>query len=658
MPSFKKRRPKKEQDKKVPTVNDILDIHTGRADPSQFDTSATAANATSAPVPRLPAMKPYDPTLRKRSPKRSLEEHQQEHGEIETAVTPPKKKVKTNGVTLVTVQAASGSGAAAEDAILIDDLDEEMDDASAPAPALTIPVPAPASASAPAPTPAPAPALAPAPAPAPAPTPAPSQASSSMAPLPSKPRANPTLAPVNPLAPPHVRAFSPSRPSPLRIVSSVDSPEGSPHRTPFSISNAKPKPEPEVIDVDAEEEDQLAEDGNENTSTPVSTSIVGAPPVPAPVVKPAPAPALVTQPKSQTITNSWSTPTPMVTQPVPPTPTVIQPVTPISPKSTARNAPADSLRDYSKVLPGTSLCYEVVMGEPEAQNVARTAPQDELPAFEVDLSPMFDPNYWIERRNAAPPVRAAPASTQAVAPVRQAVTTRSWATAGLKPAGSGGGECNGCGLKSKDIATKCSVCDAPKPDASTTSTLTTPASAPKPVSASASASASAPVPVKPVPFNWEAAGLKPSTPVAGEWTCTVCNCKTKDTLSKCSVCEAPKPGAAASASTSTSAPKSPTMPALIPDPAPVKGTPVTSNWAAAGYKFPTKPPGTWTCSTCTIDNKPEADHCIACDALRPNSVPSTSTNGFKLPPPIRNNGLTWGIPPSSIVASESAINGN
>jgi hypothetical protein len=490
-----------------------------------------------------------------------------------------------------------------------------MNDTSAPAPAATIPIPTPA------------------PAPAPTPTPAPTQASS-VPPPSSKPRATPALAPVNPLAPPYSRAFSPSRPSPLRMVSSVDSPEGSPHPTPFSIYNAKPKPkpEPEVIDVDAEEEDQLAEDENENRPTPASTSIVVAPPVPAPVFKPVPALTLVAQPKPQPIVNSWSITKPNVTQPV----------LPVSPKSTARNAPTDSLHDYSKALSGTSLCHDVVMGEPEARTVARAAPQDELPTFVIDLRPMFDPTSWAERKKTAPPARSAPTSTQAAAPVRQAVTTRSWAAAGLELAGPGAaGECNGCGLKSKDTATQCSVCDAPKPVAPTTSTPAPPA---------------APAPVKPIPFDWAAAGLKRSNPVAGEWTCTVCNCKTKDTLRKCSVCEAPKPDAAASAPTSAPAPISPTMPALIPAPAPAMATPGGFNWAAAGLKLPTKPLGTWTCSVCTIDNKPEADRCIACDTLRPTSAPLT--NSFKLPPPIRNNGFNWGIPPSSIVASEPAIHRN
>ena len=596
MRPFFKKQPKKEQAKKVPTVNDILDIHTGRADPSQFD--APTAD-TPAGVPRPPAMKPYDPTPRKRSPKRSLDEHQQEHGEIETAETSPKKKVKTNGIMLAThVQVTSGSGAAAEDAIVIDDLDEEMNDTSTLAPAATIPV------------------LTPAPAPAPAPV-----QTSSMPPPSSKPRAIPALAPVNPLAPPFSRAFSPSRPSPLRMVSSVDSPEGSPHPTPFSIFNAKPKPEPEVIDVDAEEEDQLAEDENENAPTPASTSIAVAP-APVPVFKPTPAPAPVAQPKPQPTVNSWSIPKPNVTQPVV--------VSPISPKSTARNAPVDSLRDFSKTLSGTSLCYDVVMGDPEARTIARAAPQDELPAFVIDLSPMFDPTPWIERKNTAPPVRSAPTSTQAVAPVKQTLTTRSWAAAG------------------------------PKLDAPTTSTFTTPAPAPKPapVSAPVPAPPAAPAPVKAIPFDWAAAGWKPSTPAAGEWTCTVCNCKTKDTLQKCSVCEAPKPGAAASTPTSAPTPTSPTMPALIPTPTPVKAPSAGFNWDAAGLKLPTKPLGTWTCSVCTIDNKPEADNCIACDASGPTSGPTSIplTNGFKLPPPIRNNGFSWGIPPTSIVASQPAIN--
>ncbi len=254
------------------------------------------------------------------------------------------------------------------------------------------------------------------------------------------------------------------------------------------------------FDVDAEEEDQLAEDGNENAPTHAPISIVGAPLVPAPIFKPAPAP--VTQPKSQSITNSWSIPTPKDTQPVPP----------VSPKSTARNAPADSLHDYSKALSGTSLCYDVVMGEPEARTIARTAPQDELPTFVIGLNPMFDPTPWIERRNRGPRVRTAPASTQAV---RQTGTICSWATTGLELTSSGAGV-----LQSKDTAAKYSVRDAPERDTPIASTLTTPASAPK----SESVPPAVPAPVKPVPFDWAAAGLKPNTPAAGEWTCTVCSC--------------------------------------------------------------------------------------------------------------------------------------
>ena len=616
-PSLKKRQPKKEQAKKAPTINDILDIHTGRADPLQFEAPTTTA-ASSDPVPRPPPMKPYDPTPRKRSPKRSLEEHQQEHGESEIVETSPKKKLKTNGIMLAThVQATPGSGAAAEDAIVIDDLDEEMNDARVPASAITLPTPAPA----------------------PAPT---STQTSSVPPPPSKTHAVPALPPMNPLAPPHVRAFSPSRPSPLRMVSSVDSPEGSPNPTSLSIFNAKPKPEPEVIDVDAEE-DQLPEDDNEKTPTPAYTSITVAPPVSAPVFKPTPAPP-VAQLKPQQYVSSWTFPMPKV-----PPPKVAQPVLPISPKTAARNAPVDSLRDYSKGLRGTPLCSDVVMGEPEAQNIARNVPQDELPTFSIDLSPMFNPAPWIERKNIA---RGAPASAQAPAPVKQAVSSaRSWATTGLELAGPVADQCSVC-LKSKDTATatKCSACEAPKPGTPITAAVVAPAPVPKP----ASAPAAGPAPVKPMAFNWAAAGLKPSTAVAGEWTCTVCNCKTKDTLSKCSVCEAPKPDAAAS--TPAPAPISPPMPALIPDPAPVKAAPVGFNWAAAGLKLPTKAAGTWTCSMCTIDNKPENDKCIACDALKPGSAPLT--NGFKLPPPIRNNGFTWGVRPSSLVVSEPAINGN
>ena len=162
----------------------------------------------------LPVIHPYDPRPRNRSPKRSLEEHQQEHGEIETVYTSPRKKLKTNGEMLAAVQDTTESGTSADE-------DEEMNNTSAPAPA---------------PDPDPSLAPAPAPAPNPAPTPTPTQASS------IKPRAISTLAPVNPLAPPHVRTFSSSGPGPLRMVSSVDGPEGSPQRIRFPIIHEKPMP--------------------------------------------------------------------------------------------------------------------------------------------------------------------------------------------------------------------------------------------------------------------------------------------------------------------------------------------------------------------------------------------------------------------------------
>ncbi|KAI0343216.1 hypothetical protein BDW22DRAFT_1419894 [Trametopsis cervina] len=105
-------------------------------------------------------------------------------------------------------------------------------------------------------------------------------------------------------------------------------------------------------------------------------------------------------------------------------------------------------------------------------------------------------------------------------------------------------------------------------------------------------------------FDWAAAGLKVPTKPADTWDCADCGLSNPSTaLTKCQVCEAPKPGASKVSSAQASAP--------IPPAAPVGGF----NWAAAGMKPPSAAAG-WKCSTCMLDNPDSVNKCTVCETPR------------------------------------------
>ncbi|KAH7929082.1 hypothetical protein BV22DRAFT_1081682 [Leucogyrophana mollusca] len=119
-------------------------------------------------------------------------------------------------------------------------------------------------------------------------------------------------------------------------------------------------------------------------------------------------------------------------------------------------------------------------------------------------------------------------------------------------------------------------------------------------------------------FNWTAAGVKaPTASSGGTWTCGTCMLTNSDEAKeKCTVCEAPRPGAApASAKPSgMAAPGEQLGQKPKPAPAPVQAF----NWSAAGIKQPSKLGGeSWTCSTCMLSNPASAtDKCTVCDTPR------------------------------------------
>jgi rubrerythrin len=92
-------------------------------------------------------------------------------------------------------------------------------------------------------------------------------------------------------------------------------------------------------------------------------------------------------------------------------------------------------------------------------------------------------------------------------------------------------------------------------------------------------------------FDWAAAGIRPPS-ASEQWACSTCGLNNPATATeKCTICDAPAPGAAAS------------KPAQ-------KGF----DWGAAGMK-PTSASGKWTCTTCGLNNPAAVtDKCTICDA--------------------------------------------
>ncbi|KAJ4473598.1 hypothetical protein J3R30DRAFT_3707517 [Lentinula aciculospora] len=108
----------------------------------------------------------------------------------------------------------------------------------------------------------------------------------------------------------------------------------------------------------------------------------------------------------------------------------------------------------------------------------------------------------------------------------------------------------------------------------------------------------------PKSFDWNAAGIKAPESVS-EWTCAECMLKNKDSVAKCVICDADRPGA-------------------------IVKIPIQSfDWSAAGMK---KPGGAgadaeWTCSDCMLKNSASAvSKCTICDAPRPSPSSNTTTN--------------------------------
>ncbi|CAG5081398.1 Similar to NUP153: Nuclear pore complex protein Nup153 (Homo sapiens) [Cotesia congregata] len=145
---------------------------------------------------------------------------------------------------------------------------------------------------------------------------------------------------------------------------------------------------------------------------------------------------------------------------------------------------------------------------------------------------------------------------------------------------------------------------------------------------------------------------------AQKWECPSCMVRNELTALSCVCCETPCPN-------KSSKTKSVQAPKLT--------APITSGF---GDKFK-KPPGSWTCDACMVQNKAEVTECVSCSTLKPGAAPlkkeeekkeapkftfgipagaqlltkndekkSGATNGFTFAPPM-SQPFTFGIPKTS-----------
>ncbi|KAJ2826716.1 hypothetical protein FBU31_003369 [Coemansia sp. 'formosensis'] len=169
--------------------------------------------------------------------------------------------------------------------------------------------------------------------------------------------------------------------------------------------------------------------------------------------------------------------------------------------------------------------------------------------------------------------------------------TSSWISSEFRPVAPKDGEwvCDTCELKNPLAASKCTVCDAAKPE-------------PKPAASSTA----------PVPNIWAQGGFNVAGPKDGEWVCDTCELKNPPAAPKCTICDAAKPGA----------------PNTAPVPAASSAAPVPNIWAQSGFNVAGPKDGEWICDTCELKNPPAASKCTVCDAAKPaktSVAPPTSS---------------------------------
>lgn len=337
--------------------------------------------------------------------------------------------------------------------------------------------------------------------------------------------------------------------------------------------------------------------------TSVTDSILSsAKPKPAPVFKPEPV--------------KLAPPTSEINVPsnVPAAPAIRSPSNSFNPAAIFLSAKDSALDIEKSALPFFTFTMPIVRPGPSdvVKEEARKRPREEFTFVgqksSLPLSRLTPPT------KTAPLLQSTPEVPEPSAPSKSAAADASWT-------------CDLCMLKNPASATeKCTICEAPKPGAKAAA----PSGPPAPPS---------------VPSGAFSFGAKPAAPAPkliadGEWTCDTCMLKNPGSASeKCTICEAPKPGAKAAA------PSGPPAPPSVP---------------SGGFSFGAKPPSTsapklitdgdWTCDTCMLKNPGSAkEKCTICEAPKPGAKAATPS-GPPAPPSVPSGGFSFGAKPAAPAA--------
>ncbi|KAG1746719.1 uncharacterized protein EDB91DRAFT_1048901, partial [Suillus paluster] len=249
---------------------------------------------------------------------------------------------------------------------------------------------------------------------------------------------------------------------------------------------------------------------------------------------------------------------------------------PVSEELAPPPAPLLASRNLPKGIQTTSLKTKL---PPKDAVVAMEV--DELPKYSFKLAEAVYPAgpSHVKARIAVTSMSVLSLPTFEFKPVAPSTNGFNWTAAGMKApaATSGTWSCGTCMLANPDSAKdKCTVCDAPR-----------------------SGGASKPVDVPPQKtFDWSKTAIKvPPTKPVGNWLCDTCMLSNPDSVKlKCTVCDAPRPGAA-----------------TAPAPAPA---PTGFDWSAAGMKAPGSTTDMWSCSVCMLQSPTSATKCTVCDTPR------------------------------------------
>ncbi|XP_069074473.1 nuclear pore complex protein Nup153 isoform X2 [Pleurodeles waltl] len=171
-------------------------------------------------------------------------------------------------------------------------------------------------------------------------------------------------------------------------------------------------------------------------------------------------------------------------------------------------------------------------------------------------------------------------------------------------------QCDTCLVQNKTTENKCKACSAAKAptlDAAKQTVTSTPSSTTKTT-------------IAPSGFGDK------FKPAAGVWDCDTCLVQNKPEMTKCVACETPKPGTGVKPALTLSAHTK----AVVAVTASPSSFPPHTNLLGFGDKFK-RPPGSWDCTVCLVQNKAEDSKCVSCLSQKPGDpAPVTSSSAISV----------------------------